>query len=95
MASRKISFLVVIWPSPSGRGLGEGLGRTKSAEKIVNSLSHWERVGVRGQARQLGFFSLSPHPQPFSQREKGERQTWCLLQPKALFPDPSPKGRRE
>src|SRR5439155_430366 len=47
-------------PSPIGRGLGEGLS---NQDHICSYLSKklFRRV-----------FTLNPHPQPFSQREKGE-----------------------
>jgi hypothetical protein len=70
MAMRKITFCIALshWERVGVRALG------RAEIKILYALSHWEMVGVRDGARQLGFdYSLSPHPRPFSQREKGER----------------------
>ena len=43
-----------------------------SSEQKAGSLSLWERVGVRAWR----VVAHHPHPQPFSQREKGESKTW-------------------
>jgi hypothetical protein len=57
-------------PSPFGRGLGEGLAHaallTITLREMISLLS--EIISLKHSSVTFG---LSPHPQPFSQREKG------------------------
>jgi hypothetical protein len=75
-ASSTCSADVFSLPSPSGRGLGEGL-----TDEPFSSFSLGEMISLpeRNHLSQTFMFLestiLSPHPQPFSQREKGDPNT--------------------
>src|SRR5260370_29774075 len=57
-----ITFSLFSLPSPSGRGLGEGL--------TLEAFSYLKF--------KCSIHVLSPHPRPFSQREKGDKSSECV-----------------
>jgi len=59
-------------PSPFGRGLGEGLSDRSNCSVLLRETSSLNERTRLSQSK--GFIRiLSPHPRPFSQREKGEQ----------------------
>src|SRR5437868_5695954 len=69
----------VLAPSPSGRGLGEGLAVGETSLRDTARDEFAMRIHLSQDFSKLHGHELGPHPRPFSQGEKGAKQFRSLL----------------
>jgi hypothetical protein len=59
-------------PSPFGRGLGEGLATSQIFLEMLREMNPDRSGFISRKLLRIDWERATPHPQPFSQREKGD-----------------------